>query len=99
MKINWKVRFQNKVWLMSFISLIVGFIYNILRAFDVIPTISQQMVMDIVGQVLTFLGMLGVIVDPTTEGLNDSKRAMSYEKPWVDEDENEEENDSNAEAE
>ena len=99
MKINWKVRFQNKVWLMSFISLIVGFIYNILRAFDVIPTISQQMVMDIVGQVLTFLGMLGVIVDPTTEGLNDSQRAMSYEKPWVDEDENEEENDSNAEAE
>lgn len=86
MKINWKVRFQNKVWLMSFISLIVGFVYNILRAFDVIPTISQQLVMDIVGQFLTFLGMLGVVVDPTTEGLGDSKRAMSYEKPWVDED-------------
>ena len=85
MKINWKVRFKNKVWLMSFISLIVGFIYNILRAFDVIPTISQQLVMDIVGQFLTFLGMFGVVVDPTTEGLGDSKRAMSYEKPWVDE--------------
>lgn len=85
MKINWKVRFKNKVWLTAFISLIVGFIYNILRAFDVIPTISQQLVMDIVGQFLTFLGMFGVVVDPTTEGLGDSKRAMSYEKPWVDE--------------
>ena len=86
MKINWKVRFQNKVWLTSFISLIVGFVYNILRAFDVFPTVSQQLVMDIVGQCLTFLGMIGVVVDPTTEGLGDSKRALSYEKPWVDED-------------
>ena len=85
MKINWKVRFQNKVWLTSFISLIVGFIYNILRLFDVIPTVSQQLVMDIVGQFLTFLGMFGVVVDPTTAGMSDSKRALSYEKPWEDE--------------
>lgn len=85
MKINWKVRFQNKVWLTSFISLLVGFIYNILRLFDVIPTVSQQLVMDIVGQFLTFLGMFGVVVDPTTAGMSDSKRALSYEKPWKDE--------------
>lgn len=85
MKINWKVRFQNKVWLTSFISLLVGFIYNILRLFDVIPTVSQQLVMDIVGQFLTFLGMFGVVVDPTTDGMSDSKRALSYEKPWKDE--------------
>lgn len=86
MKINWKVRFQNKVWLTSFISLLVGFVYNILRLFDVIPTVSQQLVMDIVGQFLTFLGMFGVVVDPTTAGMSDSKRALSYEKPWKDED-------------
>lgn len=86
MKINWKVRFQNKIWLTSFISLIVGFIYNLLRLLDIIPTISQQLVMDIISQVLTVLGMFGIVVDPTTEGLGDSKRALSYEKPWVDED-------------
>lgn len=83
-KINWKVRFQNKVWLTSFISLIIGFIYNVLRAFDVIPTVSQQLVMDIVGQLLTFLGMFGVVVDPTTQGLYDSQRALTYEEPWND---------------
>lgn len=87
MKINWKVRFKNKVWLTSFISLIVGFIYNILRLLDIVPVISQQLVMDVVAQVLTVLGMFGVIVDPTTEGLGDSKRAMSYEVPWSDKDE------------
>ena len=83
-KINWKVRFKNPVWLTSFISLIVGFVYNVLRAFDVVPTISQSLVMDIVGQFLTLLGMFGVVQDPTTAGLGDSKRALGYEEPWVD---------------
>ena len=85
MKINWKVRFKNKVWLTSFISLVIGFIYNILRLMDIVPVISQQLVMDIIAQILTVLGMFGVVVDPTTEGLSDSKRAMSYEVPWSDE--------------
>lgn len=83
--INWKVRFKNKVWLTSFISLVIGFVYNILRAFDIFPSVTETTAMEIVGQVLTFLGMFGVIADPTTEGLYDSQRAMSYEEPWHDE--------------
>ena len=55
-KINWKVRFKNKVWLTSFISLIVGFVFNLLKAFDIVPVVTQNLVMEIVGQVLTFLG-------------------------------------------
>lgn len=86
MKINWKVRFKNKVWLSTFISLIIGFVYNVLALFDVFPAITQHAVTQIVGEVLTFLGLIGVLVDPTTEGLNDSNRAMSYEEPWRDED-------------
>ena len=35
-------------------------------------------------QVLTFLGLIGVIVDPTTAGLGDSERAMEYTEPWDD---------------
>ena len=84
-KINWKVRFKNKVWLTSFISLVIGFVYNILQAFDIFPTITKNVAMEIAGQVLTFLGMFGVIADPTTEGLYDSQRAMSYDEPWHDE--------------
>ena len=30
------------------------------------------------------LVILGIVVDPTTEGVHDSKRAMSYEEPWSD---------------
>ena len=84
-KINWKVRFKNKVWLTSFISLIVGFVFNLLKAFDIVPVVTQNLVMEIVGQVLTFLGLFGLVADPTTEGLYDSQRALSYVEPWSDE--------------
>ena len=84
MKINWKVRFKNKVWLTSFISLIVGFVYSMLSLFDVIPGIKEQTLMQVINQVLTFLGLIGVLVDPTTVGLSDSNRAMEYEEPWDD---------------
>jgi phi LC3 family holin len=83
MKINWKVRFKNKAWLTTFISLIVGFVYNILACFDVFPAVTQNAVMQIIGQVLTFLGLIGVLVDPTTPGFEDSDRAMSYIEPGV----------------
>lgn len=84
MKVNWKVRFKNKTWLTMFISLIVGFVFNILRLFDVVPVVTENLVMNIVSEVLTFLGLIGVIVDPTTAGLDDSVRAMSYAEPWDD---------------
>ena len=84
MKMNWKVRFKNKVWLGMFLSLIVGFVFNMLKLFEVYPPFTENAVLNIVNQVLTFLGLIGVIVDPTTAGIEDSNRAMSYEEPWVD---------------
>ena len=86
MKVNWKVRFKNKIWLGSFLSLIVGFVYSMLALFDVFPEVTESLVLQLMNQVLTFLGLIGVIVDPTTAGIGDSERAMGYETPWVDED-------------
>lgn len=82
--INWKVRFKNKVWLGSFFSLVVGFVYSMLGLFGVFPAVTQNVVMQLINQVLTFLGLIGVIVDPTTAGIGDSQRAMSYDEPWKD---------------
>ena len=81
-KINWKVRFKNKIWLGSFLSLIVGFVYSMLALFDVFPEVTESLVLQLMNQVLTFLGLIGVIVDPTTAGLGDSERAMGYEEPY-----------------
>ena len=83
-KINWKVRFKNKIWLGSFLSLIVGFVYSMLALFDVFPEVTESLVLQLMNQVLTFLGLIGVIVDPTTAGIGDSERAMSYQEPWDD---------------
>ena len=88
MKLNWRVRFRNKLWLGSFLSLIVGFVYSMLSLFDVFPEVTQSLVLQLLNQVLTFLGLIGVIVDPTTSGLEDSDRAMGYTEPWDDDREN-----------
>ena len=84
MKVNWKVRFKNKTWLTMFISLIVGFVFNLLKMFDIVPAVTESFVMNVVGQVLTFLGLIGVLVDPTTAGISDSERALGYSEPWDD---------------
>ena len=84
MKVNWKVRFKNKTWLAMFLSLIINFIFNILKLFDIVPVVTENLVTNIIGQILTVLGLFGVIVDPTTAGLNDSERAMNYIEPWED---------------
>jgi len=84
MKINWKVRFKNPVWLTSFFGLIIGFVFNLLALFEIYPSFTQHQVTQIVTQFLEFLGLIGVLVDPTTSGLGDSERALGYDKPWVD---------------
>ena len=76
MKLNWKVRFKNKVWLSSFLGLIVSFVYSIL--------VTQNTVAQVISQVLTLLGLIGVIQDPTTAGIGDSARALTYDEPWDD---------------
>ena len=84
MKINWRVRFKNKIWLGSFLSLIVSFVYSMLSMFDVFPDVTKNSVIELLNPVLTFLGLIGVLVDPTTAGLGDSERAMGYSEPWDD---------------
>ncbi len=83
-KITWKVRFRNKDWLASVAALVVTFIYGMLEAFEVVPSVSEYRVGQIIQGLLTVLGLLGVVIDPTTAGVEDSNRAMGYEHPWND---------------
>ena len=81
MHINWKVRFKNKVWLMTFITFVVSTAYQFLHMFDIAPALTQDVVMQAVAAVLQFLTLLGVLVDPTTKGISDSERALCYDEP------------------
>ena len=81
---NWRVRFRNKTWLATFLSLIVGFGYNLCKSLGIVVPVEESTVMDIISHVLTLLGLLGVVIDPTTAGIGDSDRAMTYINPWKD---------------
>ena len=84
MNINWKIRFQNKTFLTGLISLVVVFIYDLLQLLEIAPAVTQSAVMQVAEGILTILGMVGVIADPTTAGLSDSKQAMTYNAPKQD---------------
>lgn len=83
MKINWKVRFQNRVWLLTFIAALVGLIYQICGVIGIVPGISQDVALGIIAAVVDLLVMLGVVIDPTTPEIRDSERALGYVEPGI----------------
>ena len=81
MKINWKVRFKNPAFVTTCSALVLTFIYNLLGMFDIVPAVTQDMVTSVIVAVVQVLTALGILVDPTTKGVQDSDRAMSYKEP------------------
>ena len=81
MKINWKLRFMNKPSLLSLLSIIVAFAYQIASFFDIVPPVSQEQTIQFITLGLTLLVSIGIITDPTTHGISDSNQALSYDKP------------------
>ena len=78
MKINWKVRFQNKTFLLTFIAIVVAFVYQVLSIFGVVPSVSEDTIVNIFTMLVNLLAAVGVVIDPTTPGTNDSERALTY---------------------
>lgn len=79
--INWKVRFKHKPFLVAFFTTIVAFIYQMLGIFEIVPAISQDQVVQLIGLVINILVGVGVVADPTTAGMGDSNQALEYTEP------------------
>lgn len=77
-KINWKARFKNKTFLVSLCALIISFIYEVLSLIEIVPIVSENDILQIVYIIINILGVMGVIIDPTTKGIGDSERALTY---------------------
>ena len=75
--INWKLRFKNKATLLAIASTVILLIQQL--GFKLPDNIA-----DIVNTFLTLLVLLGVINDPTTEGISDSPKALTYVEPKKD---------------
>ena len=82
--INWRLRFQNKTTLVALIVGIIALVYQVLNTFGIIPKIEQQQIVNIAMAIIDLLCLAGIIVDPTTAGIGDSERALSYDKPSTD---------------
>lgn len=84
MKINWIARFKNPVFWTTIIPALTGFVYTVLGAFGIVPALSEDTVLNMAFMLITALSTLGVLVDPTTAGVNDSNLAMTYVAPRKD---------------
>lgn len=84
MKINFKVRMKNRAFVLTMLSAIVAFIYQMCGIIGIVPAIGEDMVIQLIGLVLNLLVGLGILVDPTTSGINDSRQAMNYTTPRKD---------------
>lgn len=82
--INWKLRFQNKYTLTALIAALVAFVYQVLGICGIVPPFSQDAVMTFIGFIINVLVAVGIVVDPTTDGISDSKQAQAYTSPRVD---------------
>lgn len=74
---NAKIRFRNKAWLTTFVATCITIIYQGLELFGITPSVNYEEVIDLVTLILSMLTMLGVVIDPTTEGVKDSELVMS----------------------
>ena len=82
--INWKVRIRNKQFWMAAIPALALVIQAGAAVFGVTVNFDTLVgkLLILVDAVFALLVILGVIVDPTTEGVRDSSRAMQYEEPY-----------------
>lgn len=79
MKINIKARLKNKVFVLSAAALIISFVYRLLGVLEVVPSVNENEISELTAMAVNILAFFGVLVDPTTQGVCDSERALTYE--------------------
>ena len=83
MKINWKVRIANKQFWLSVIPAVLLVIQVVGAVFGYTLDFGDlgNKLLAVVNAVFALLVILGVVVDPTTQGVSDSERAQQYDNP------------------
>ena len=81
--INWKVRIMNEKFWAALVPAIIVLIQSVAAVFGYTLDISEvgMKIVAVVDSVFVVLAILGIVNDPTTDGLRDSELAMTYESP------------------
>lgn len=83
MKINWLVRIKNKAFWVAFVPAILLLIQTVAALFGFQIDLGEigDKILAVVNAAFVVLAILGIVTDPTTEGVSDSAQAMTYIEP------------------
>ena len=80
MGINWRVRLKNKLFWVTIIPAVLLLVQLVAGLFGYTLELGEigNKLIDIVDAVFVIMALVGVVADPTTEGMGDSLRAKQY---------------------
>lgn len=83
MKLNFKVRLKNKLFWTTMIPAVILLVMQVCKLFGLNLDLSgiSSSLLDIVSTVFIILTILGIVNDPTANGISDSDLAMTYKEP------------------
>nr|DAU56326.1 MAG TPA: holin [Caudoviricetes sp.] len=81
--INWKVRLKNKNFWLTLIPAVLLLVQVVAAVFGYTLDFTELdgKLLAVVDALFAVLTILGIVNDPTTEGIGDSKLALTYEEP------------------
>ncbi len=84
--INWTVRLKNKNFWLALIPAILILVQSIAKVFgfDLNFDVLGENLISVINSIFAVLVILGVVNDPTTEGISDSNQALTYQEPKKD---------------
>lgn len=84
--INWIVRIKNKNFWISLIPAVLLLVQVVAAVFGFTLELGElgDKLRAVVNALFAVLTILGIVTDPTTAGVGDSKLAMTYTKPKED---------------
>lgn len=82
-KINWKVRIKNPNFWVALIPAILLVIQQVAGIFGFTLDLGDvgDKLMSLAYSIFAVLAIIGVVNDPTTKGISDSLRALTYDRP------------------
>lgn len=81
--INWTVRVKNKAFWLALIPALLLLIQAVAAVFGYVIDMGDigNKLIAVVNAVFGVLAILGIVADPTTAGVGDSRQAMTYTAP------------------
>lgn len=82
-KINWLVRIKNKAFWVSLIPAILLLLQAMASLFGYTLNVGSlgDKLLEVVNALFLVMAILGIVTDPTTDGISDSEQAMTYMEP------------------